>query len=222
MHGEGGTNRSGDGSVPPCPALSRPFNFRLSQLFRFLPGFVKVEGSVTRSLRCFACCAPCSTLLPQSGPRAARRITFGRVYMHRPPPPPPLLRARLGSELSPRAAGPVRDSEETNNDAKRFTVEFISSTDAGAAIAVVRPRPVLAPPFLCHVCPPPRTSSHWPAQPSISFPTSLPAGPATRSARLWSTVTSQICVCTRRQRQGMLFDPAQPTTALKIGFAPTA
>ena len=91
-----------------------------------------------------------------------------------------------------------------------------------AAIAVVRPRPVLAPPFLCHVCPPPRTSSHWPAQPSISFLTSLPAGPATRSARLWSTVTSQICVCTRRQRQGMLFDPAQPTTALKIGFAPTA
>ena len=71
----------------------------LTQLFRFLPGFVKIEG-------------------------------------------------------------PAQDAEEaTSGDAstKRFTVEFISPTDAGAAIAV---------------------------------------------------------------RQGLLFDPAQPTSALKIGFAP--
>ena len=71
----------------------------LTQLFRFLPGFVKVEG-------------------------------------------------------------PAQDAEEATGgdaNAKRFTVEFISPTDAGAAIAV---------------------------------------------------------------RQGLLFDPAQPTSALKIGFAP--
>lgn len=54
--------------------------------------------------------------------------------------------------------GPAEPSED-NGRAKRFTVEFVSAVDAGAAIAV---------------------------------------------------------------RQGMLFDPAQPTSALKIGFAPTS
>jgi len=73
----------------------------LTQLFRFLPGFVKVEGRTQD--------------------------------------------------------GKAEEASSGDANAKRFTVEFVSATDAGAAIAV---------------------------------------------------------------RQGLLFDPAQPASALKIGFAP--
>ena len=62
----------------------------------------------------------------------------------------PLLSLKLGAQDAEGATS-------GDGNAKRFTVEFISPTDAGAAIAV---------------------------------------------------------------RQGLLFDPAQPTSALKIGFAP--
>ena len=75
----------------------------LTQLFRFLPGFVKVEG--------------------------------------------------------PTQDAKAEEASSGDASAKRFTVEFVSPTDAGAAIAV---------------------------------------------------------------RQGLLFDPAQPASALKIGFAPKA